>query len=180
MPARKRLGPGTRGSKPGEQGSPRHFPDPVHAPGIVPRRGLQTTILGVDSGERITMVLSATPPGHRVPLHSHPNEQTGRVYSGRTKLRIGVEERVMKEGDICCIPANVLHGDRCLGREPLVMLDVCCPVRDDFLRKVATSTTRVPAGPSAGRSDRVTRQSSLSLVAMSLPRVARSTLTCSP
>ena len=180
MPARKNAGQATPGSKPIERVGPRDFLDPVHAPRIVPRRGPPTAILYGDSDEKMIMVPSATLPGHRVPLHSPPRERIGMVYSGRAKLWIEEEERGVKEGDFSCIPANVLHGDRRLGREPFVRLDIFSPVRDDFLRILATSATNVPVGPSAGRSDRVTRQSSLSMVAMSLPRVARATLTCSP
>ncbi len=171
MPVRRNVGQMALGSKPREQGSPRYFLDPVPAPRIVPRRGLQPTSPRGDTGERLLMALSATLPGHRVPWHLHPSEHIGVMYSDRTNLRIGEKERAVRKGDFHSIPAKVPHGVRCFGRKPFVMLDVFFPVRDDFLRKLATSTARVPVGPGAGRSDRVTRQSSLSSVAMSLPRI---------
>jgi quercetin dioxygenase-like cupin family protein len=98
--------------------------------------GLETTILTGLYGEKMMMVLSATLPGHSVPLHSHPHEQIGMVYAGRAILRIGVEERTVRRGDFYCIPAGVHHGDTCIGEEPFVMLDIFCPLREDFIRKL--------------------------------------------
>jgi quercetin dioxygenase-like cupin family protein len=82
------------------------------------------------------MVLSATLPGHTVPIHSHPHEQTGMVHAGRARLTIGGEERVVEKGDFYCIPGGVPHGDTCIGDEPFVMLDIFHPVREDFLAKL--------------------------------------------
>lgn len=98
--------------------------------------GLETRILTGLSGERMMMVLSATLPGHTVPVHAHPQEQIGVVYSGRARLRIGDQERIVGKGDIYRIPENVPHGDTCLGDEPFVMLDVFCPIREDFVEKL--------------------------------------------
>lgn len=74
------------------------------------------------------MVLSATLPGHSVPLHSHPHEQIGMVYNGKAVLRIGDEEKRVKKGDFYRIPANVSHGDTCIREKTFVMLDIFCPV----------------------------------------------------
>ncbi len=83
------------------------------------------------------MALNATLPGHTVPLHSHPHEQIGMVYAGKARLVIGSEERIVEQGDFYCIPADVPHGDTCLGSEPFVMLDIFHPVRQDFIEKLA-------------------------------------------
>lgn len=98
--------------------------------------GLETTVLTGRQGERMMMVLSATAPGHTVPLHSHPHEQVGMVYSGKARLRIGEEERTVQKGDFYCIPGSVPHSDTCLGEEPFIMLDIFYPVRGDFLAKL--------------------------------------------
>ena len=58
------------------------------------------------------------------------------VYSGKARLRIGEEERLVKKGDFYCIPANVLHSDTCEGDEPFVMLDIFYPVREDFIEQI--------------------------------------------
>ncbi len=85
------------------------------------------------------MVLSATLPGHMVPLHSHPHEQIGMVHSGKAVLRIGDQEKMVERGDFYCIPANVPHCDTCIGDEPFVMLDIFYPVREDFIEKLKTT-----------------------------------------
>jgi len=100
---------------------------------IVQMEGLETIVLTGLHGERMMMVLNITLPEHTVPLHSHPQEQIGMVYSGKASLRIGDEEKIVKKGDFYCIPANVLHGDTAIGNEPFIMLDIFHPVREDFI-----------------------------------------------
>jgi quercetin dioxygenase-like cupin family protein len=108
------------------------------APKFTQMQGLETTVLSGLHGERMMMALNATLPGNRVPLHTHPHEQVGMVLSGKAKLIIGDEERVVERGDFYCIPGNTPHGDECLGDEPFVMFDIFFPVREDFVEKVAT------------------------------------------
>ena len=111
-----------------------------NAPKIRMMKGLETTILTGLHGEKMMMVLSATLPGHSVPSHSHSQEQIGIVYSGKAVLRIGDEEKNVKKGDFYRIPANVPHGDTCVGEKPFVMLDIFYPVREDFLQKLSRQT----------------------------------------
>lgn len=99
-------------------------------------KGLETTILTGLDGEKMMMALNATLPGHSVPTHAHTHEQVGMVYSGKAKLRIGDEERIVSKGDFYLIPSSTPHSDTCLGNEPFIMLDIFYPVRDDFLRKL--------------------------------------------
>ena len=106
------------------------------APKIEQMKGLETTILTGLHGEKMMMVLSATLPGHSVPIHSHMHEQVGMVYSGKAILKIGNREKIVKKGDFYCIPANEPHGDTCIGKKPFVMLDIFYPVREDFIKKV--------------------------------------------
>lgn len=113
-----------------------HFIDRSKAPKIIQMRGLETTILKGLHGEKMMMVLNATLPGHSVPLHSHLHEQIGVVYGGRAKLRIGDEEHLVNKGDFYSIPANVPHSDTVIGDEPFVMLDIFCPIREDFIEKL--------------------------------------------
>lgn len=116
----------------------RHFIEVERAPRFSQMEGLETTVLTGLKGERMMMVLNATPPGHTVPIHSHPHEQIGMVYRGEAILRIGDKERHVKEGDFYCIPANIPHGDTTLGDEPFIMLDIFHPVRRDFIEKCKT------------------------------------------
>ena len=113
-----------------------YFVDPTDAPRLTQMPGLETTILTGLHGENMMMVLNATLPGHTVPKHSHPHEQIGMVFAGKAVLRIGDEERIVQKGDFYCIPADVPHSDTCIGDEPFVMLDIFCPVREDFIEKL--------------------------------------------
>jgi quercetin dioxygenase-like cupin family protein len=113
-----------------------YFVDPQEGLRITQMPGLETTILTGLHGEEMMMVLNATLPGHTVPIHSHPHEQIGMVYAGKALLRIGDEERLVENGDFYCIPANVPHGDTCIGDEPFVMLDIFYPRREDFIEKL--------------------------------------------
>ena len=108
--------------------------DPSDRPIFTQMEGLETKILTGLSGEKMMMVLNSTLPGHTDPIHAHPHEQIGMVYAGRALLRIGDEEREVKQGDFYCIPANIPHGDTCLGDEAFVMLDIFYPIRDDFIK----------------------------------------------
>ncbi len=119
-----------------------YFIDLKDAVKIVQREGLETTVLTGLHGESMMMVLNATLPGHTVPVHSHPHEQVGMVYQGKAKLRIGAEERTVQAGDFYRIPANVPHGDTCLGDEAFIMLDIFHPVREDFLVKLRNTTEK--------------------------------------
>jgi quercetin dioxygenase-like cupin family protein len=113
-----------------------YFVDLKNAPKIKPMDSLETTILTGMHEEKMMMVLSATLPNHTVPVHAHPHEQVGLVYSGKAILRIGDEERIVKKGDFYCIPANVPHSDVCIGDKPFIMLDIFYPLREDFIQKL--------------------------------------------
>lgn len=112
------------------------FINPAEAPEFIQMVGLRTKILTGLHGEKMMMALNTTLPGHTVPQHSHPHEQIGMVYSGKARLCIGDEERIVQKGDFFCIPSDVPHGDTCIGDEPFVMMDVFYPVREDFIRKL--------------------------------------------
>jgi quercetin dioxygenase-like cupin family protein len=96
-----------------------YFIDSTSCPKIDQMAGLETTVLTSYNNERMMMVLNTTLPGHTVPMHSHPHEQIGMVYSGEAKLRIGDEETVVRKGDFYCIPANIPHSDTCIGENLL-------------------------------------------------------------
>jgi len=113
-----------------------YFIDPYKCPKIVQMEGLETTILSGLHREKMMMVFNATLPGYSVPLHAHPHEQVGVVYSGKAILRIEDKERLVKKGDLYCIPSNVPHSDTTVGDEPFIMLDIFYPIREDFAKKV--------------------------------------------
>ncbi len=114
----------------------KYFINPEDAPKFTQMDGLETTVLTGLHGEKMMMAFNATLPGHSVPLHSHKHEQIGIIYSGKAKLRIGDEERIVERGDLYRIPAKVPHSDTCIGNEPFVMLDIFYPKRKDFIKKI--------------------------------------------
>jgi quercetin dioxygenase-like cupin family protein len=66
-----------------------------------------------------------------LPVHSHPQEQTGYLVSGNMIMTIGDEEHIVRPGDSWCIPGGVDHGARIL--EDSVAVEVFSPVREDYL-----------------------------------------------
>ncbi|OPY31871.1 MAG: Cupin domain protein [Methanomassiliicoccales archaeon PtaU1.Bin124] len=71
--------------------------------------------------------------GHELPMHSHPEEQTGYLVSGAIRLTIGNEVREVRPGDCWCVPGNVPHG--AMVSEDSVAIEVFSPVRNDYLPK---------------------------------------------
>jgi len=69
--------------------------------------------------------------GSPLPMHEHPQEQTGYLISGRLRLSIGEETREMGPGDSWSIPGGVTHGAETL--EDTVAVEVFSPVRKDYL-----------------------------------------------
>ena len=84
-------------------------------------------------GERTLMTEFLMEKGSRLPMHSHPHEQTGYLVNGRIRLTIGPEEYDVMPGDSWCIPSGVEHGAEIL--EDSVGIEVFSPVREDYLPK---------------------------------------------
>ena len=69
--------------------------------------------------------------GSQLPLHSHPQEQTGYLISGRMQFFIGDAVYDVEPGDSWCVPGNVEH--RAEIREDSVAVEVFSPLREDYL-----------------------------------------------
>ena len=69
--------------------------------------------------------------GFTLPLHAHPQEQTGYLVSGHIALTIGGEAHDVRPGDSWCIAGGVEHGAEVL--EDSVAVEVFSPVREDYL-----------------------------------------------
>jgi quercetin dioxygenase-like cupin family protein len=70
--------------------------------------------------------------GSRLPLHAHPQEQTGYLLAGAMRLSIDGEVFEVKPGDSWCIPGATEHGAEIL--EDSKIIEVFSPIRDDYLR----------------------------------------------
>lgn len=71
--------------------------------------------------------------GYRLPSHSHPYEQTGKLLSGKLNFRIENKWYLAEPGDSWSIPENVEHEVEIL--EDSVVLEFFAPVRPDYLPK---------------------------------------------
>jgi quercetin dioxygenase-like cupin family protein len=69
--------------------------------------------------------------GSKLPIHSHPQEQTGRLINGKIILTIGNEKMVMEPGDCWIVPSHIEHGAEII--EESVAIEVFSPVRNDYL-----------------------------------------------
>ncbi|RNL87108.1 cupin domain-containing protein [Sinomicrobium pectinilyticum] len=92
-------------------------------------QGVSRQFVGYDT--QIMMVKVKFETGAVGYEHQHFHAQTTYVASGKFRVTIDGEERVLSEGDGFYIPPNVLHGAVCL--EAGMLIDVFSPVREDFL-----------------------------------------------
>lgn len=82
-------------------------------------------------GQHLMLSYLEMDAGAEVPLHSHPHEQGGILISGRLRLSIGDETRVVEPGAMFIIPPHTPHRAVALDG-PVVVLDVFSPVREDY------------------------------------------------
>jgi quercetin dioxygenase-like cupin family protein len=73
--------------------------------------------------------------GSKLPLHSHQQEQTGRLIKGKIILSIGEEKMEMNPGDCWSVPSNKEHGAETI--EESIAIEVFSPVREDYLKYFA-------------------------------------------
>jgi quercetin dioxygenase-like cupin family protein len=83
------------------------------------------------AGDHVQFSLVEIPAGGVVAEHSHVNEQMGLVLDGEMNFTIGGETRLLKPGDVFCIPGNVPHSVT-VGEKPVRCLDVFYPIREDY------------------------------------------------
>ncbi len=82
-------------------------------------------------GENTLMTEFLLAAGAALPMHSHPQEQTGYLVSGHITITIGENEYDVLPGDAWVVPGNVTHGARILADS--VAVEVFSPVRGDYL-----------------------------------------------
>jgi len=66
-----------------------------------------------------------------IPLHQHPQEQTGYLVSGHAVFTIAGVRHEVRPGDSWSIPGGVEHGVRIV--QDSVIVEVFSPVRPDYL-----------------------------------------------
>jgi quercetin dioxygenase-like cupin family protein len=70
-------------------------------------------------------------PGATVPAHSHPHEQLGIVLRGMQALVVDGVARELGPREGYVLPGHVEHSAYC-GPEGATVIDVFCPVREDY------------------------------------------------
>ncbi|MGE5405983.1 MAG: cupin domain-containing protein [Candidatus Saccharibacteria bacterium] len=82
-------------------------------------------------GEKTLMTEFLLAKGSELPLHEHPQEQTGYLVSGAIVLTIGNKDYEVQPGDSWSIPGGVGHKAKII--EDSVAIEVFAPVREDYL-----------------------------------------------
>lgn len=86
------------------------------------------------STDQVLISFIENPPGCVFPLHSHPAEQILIMLEGEEDHICGEERFLMKAGDICIHPPNMMHGGET--RTGFKGIDIFVPPRQDHLEKL--------------------------------------------
>lgn len=92
-------------------------------------KGVAFDVLAVGQRSMVTKMRYKT--GDKVPSHSHPNEQSGYVISGKYELGIEGDKVLIEKGDSYSIPADMAHSLSVI--QPGEVIDVFTPIREDYL-----------------------------------------------
>jgi quercetin dioxygenase-like cupin family protein len=87
-------------------------------------------------GERTLMTEVRFDKGAVVPVHHHPQEQTGRLITGAMRFTVNGDLIMVRPGDSWNLAANVPHGAEAL--EESVVVEVFSPLREDYLALMKT------------------------------------------
>jgi quercetin dioxygenase-like cupin family protein len=86
------------------------------------------------TGQNALISFIENPPGCIFPLHSHPSEQILIMLEGEEDHVCGGERFLMKAGDLCIHPPNVMHGGET--RTGFKGIDIFCPPREEWMEKL--------------------------------------------
>lgn len=82
-------------------------------------------------GEHTLLTEVRLDKGAVVPIHDHPQEQTGYLVSGLLEFDVGGEKMVAEPGDSWSLPGDQIHGATAI--EECLVIEVFSPVREDYL-----------------------------------------------
>ena len=92
-------------------------------------KGVSFDVLAVGKKSMVTRMNYRV--GDNVPLHSHPNEQSGYVISGEYRITIRGATQTISDGDSYSIPRDIEHSIDIV--VPGQIVDVFTPPRADYL-----------------------------------------------
>jgi len=90
------------------------------------------------AGEREMLVQTYLKKGALVPRHAHDSEQMTYVLQGSLSFAVGVDEYIVREGEVLVVPSGVEHQAEAL--EDTFQLDVFSPPRPEWLERNAEPT----------------------------------------
>lgn len=82
-------------------------------------------------GERTLLSEFRLEKGAIVPLHAHPQEQTGYLVSGALRFSIAEETILVAPGGSWNLPSGLVHGAEAV--EDSLVIEVFAPPREDYL-----------------------------------------------
>ena len=82
-------------------------------------------------GETMYQMIAELKAGSVMPPHQHPQEQIIHILSGRMKVNVGTDSRVLGPGDSHYLASHVPHGVETL--EDTRVLDTFSPPRDEYI-----------------------------------------------
>jgi len=92
-------------------------------------KGVDFDVLAIGQKSMVTKMNFKV--GTLVPQHSHPNEQSGYVISGKYRIKYQDFDEILNPGDSYSIPENIEHSLEVIdGGE---VIDVFTPPRQDYL-----------------------------------------------
>ena len=92
-------------------------------------KGVSFDVLAVGQKSMVTRMNYRV--GDKVPLHSHPNEQSGYVISGKYRIKYQDTNEILNSGDSYSVPENVEHSWEVL--QDGEVIDTFIPPRLDYL-----------------------------------------------
>lgn len=110
--------------------------------GIHSLKGYQRILDGIkiktiNNGSQMIMAEFVMKKGAILPVHSHPNEQSGYLVKGKIRLHVNGRSREMNPGDSWNIKSNVPHNAEIL--KDTVAIEVFSPPREDYLQYLASA-----------------------------------------
>jgi quercetin dioxygenase-like cupin family protein len=85
----------------------------------------------VTHGETMYQMIAELKAGSVMPPHQHPQEQIIHIISGRMKVNVGNDSRVLGPGDSHYLARNIPHGVETL--EDTRVLDTFSPPRHEYI-----------------------------------------------
>ena len=92
-------------------------------------KGVDFDVLAIGQKSMVTKMNFEV--GDIVPFHSHPNEQSGYVISGKYLLKLKENNHILTQGDTYAIPENTEHALEVIEKGNII--DFFTPPRQDYL-----------------------------------------------